>query len=263
MVGWAELPRSPGHAFYDRLQAILIEAGFDGFAERQCARPLRRQAGPAVAAAGPLLPDASGRLLRGDRQRARPGMALRRQPVAARVPAAGHDRAGARPFLAYVDGHGKQSRSWLYPSVVQRKPSEPKVCARRLRASFGCASAEAKAGSVQAIPTATRNSLVYRRASPVGVAGRSGQVRPYVRPVARPTPLATMGVRSRARHQSEQRARGAAKNTVSPGLSRPQPFPSRRSALPAGSAGLASAAFRAPERHATASAAAATRPFAR
>ena len=37
MVGWAELPRSPGHAFYGRLQAVLIEAGFDGFAERQCA----------------------------------------------------------------------------------------------------------------------------------------------------------------------------------------------------------------------------------
>src|SRR6476660_4108221 len=37
VVGWAELPRSPGHAFYDRLQAILIEAGFDGFAEGQCA----------------------------------------------------------------------------------------------------------------------------------------------------------------------------------------------------------------------------------
>ena len=37
MVGWAELPRSPGHAFYDRLQAVLIEAGFDGFAEGQCA----------------------------------------------------------------------------------------------------------------------------------------------------------------------------------------------------------------------------------
>jgi transposase len=36
MVGWAELPRSPGHAFYDRLQAVLIEAGFDGFAESQC-----------------------------------------------------------------------------------------------------------------------------------------------------------------------------------------------------------------------------------
>jgi transposase len=36
MVGWAELPRSPGHAFYDRLQAVLVETGFDGFAEAQC-----------------------------------------------------------------------------------------------------------------------------------------------------------------------------------------------------------------------------------
>src|SRR3954447_5766136 len=37
MLSWAELPRSPGHAFYDRLQAILIEAGFDRFAEGECA----------------------------------------------------------------------------------------------------------------------------------------------------------------------------------------------------------------------------------
>ena len=37
MVGWAELPRSPGHAFYDRLQAILVEAGFDRFIESACA----------------------------------------------------------------------------------------------------------------------------------------------------------------------------------------------------------------------------------
>ena len=37
MIGWAELPRSPGHVFYDRLQAILVEAGFDGFAEKECA----------------------------------------------------------------------------------------------------------------------------------------------------------------------------------------------------------------------------------
>jgi transposase len=36
MVGWAELPRSPGHAFYDRLQAVLVGAGFDRFAEEQC-----------------------------------------------------------------------------------------------------------------------------------------------------------------------------------------------------------------------------------
>jgi hypothetical protein len=36
MVGWAELPRSPGHAFYDRLQAVLVEAGFDRSAEKEC-----------------------------------------------------------------------------------------------------------------------------------------------------------------------------------------------------------------------------------
>jgi transposase len=36
MVSWAELPRSPGHAFYDRLQAVLVEAGFDRFAEARC-----------------------------------------------------------------------------------------------------------------------------------------------------------------------------------------------------------------------------------
>ena len=37
MLSWAELPRSPGHAFYDRLQAVLLEAGFDRFAEGECA----------------------------------------------------------------------------------------------------------------------------------------------------------------------------------------------------------------------------------
>jgi transposase len=37
VVGWAELPRSPGHAFCDRLPAVLVAAGFDGFAEQRCA----------------------------------------------------------------------------------------------------------------------------------------------------------------------------------------------------------------------------------
>ncbi len=37
MLSWAELPRSPGHVFYDRLQAVLVGAGFDSFAEKQCA----------------------------------------------------------------------------------------------------------------------------------------------------------------------------------------------------------------------------------
>jgi transposase len=45
MVGWAELPRSPGHAFYDRLQAVLVEAGFDRFAESECAPYYARERG--------------------------------------------------------------------------------------------------------------------------------------------------------------------------------------------------------------------------
>src|SRR6056297_1489494 len=36
MVTWRELPRSPGHAFYDHLQQVLVDAGFDAFAEMTC-----------------------------------------------------------------------------------------------------------------------------------------------------------------------------------------------------------------------------------
>ena len=36
VVTWAEMPRSPGHAFYDRLQDLLSEAGFDAFVEETC-----------------------------------------------------------------------------------------------------------------------------------------------------------------------------------------------------------------------------------
>ena len=37
LVSWAEMPRSPGHVFYDRLQSELVAAGFDGFVEGLCA----------------------------------------------------------------------------------------------------------------------------------------------------------------------------------------------------------------------------------
>jgi transposase len=36
ILSWDELPRSPGHVFYDRLQAVLREATFDAFVEDQC-----------------------------------------------------------------------------------------------------------------------------------------------------------------------------------------------------------------------------------
>lgn len=36
MVLWDELPRSPGHVFYDRLSAVLADTGFDAFVEAVC-----------------------------------------------------------------------------------------------------------------------------------------------------------------------------------------------------------------------------------
>ena len=59
MVSWSEMPRSPGHVFYDRLQLVLIEGGFDAFAEASCrpyyaARMPRR---PRYFAPGGLLAD--------------------------------------------------------------------------------------------------------------------------------------------------------------------------------------------------------------
>lgn len=37
MMTWAEMPRSPGHVFYDRLQEVLVSGGFDAFVEELCA----------------------------------------------------------------------------------------------------------------------------------------------------------------------------------------------------------------------------------
>src|SRR4030088_24110 len=36
IVTWAEMPRSPGHVFYDRLQEVLIAGDFDLFVETTC-----------------------------------------------------------------------------------------------------------------------------------------------------------------------------------------------------------------------------------
>src|SRR5215208_5711903 len=36
MVAWSEMPCSPGHVYYDRLQQVLVGAGFDGFVEDTC-----------------------------------------------------------------------------------------------------------------------------------------------------------------------------------------------------------------------------------
>jgi transposase len=36
VVSWSDVPRSPGHAFYDKLQKVLVDAGFDRFVESCC-----------------------------------------------------------------------------------------------------------------------------------------------------------------------------------------------------------------------------------
>jgi transposase len=36
LIGWHEMPRAPGHVFYDRLNAVLDEAGFDREVEALC-----------------------------------------------------------------------------------------------------------------------------------------------------------------------------------------------------------------------------------
>src|SRR4051812_8710096 len=82
MIGWAELPRSPGHAFYDRLQAVLVGAGFDRFAEKERAEEL----------VGVLLPEPRQQV---GGLEVRPGL----QPVA-RARRALRERVGARAPVA-------------------------------------------------------------------------------------------------------------------------------------------------------------------
>jgi len=64
-------------------------------------------------------------------------------------------------------------------------------------------------------PTSIRKAVGPLKAV-TGVCGGSGQSHPYVRPVARPPPLAIMDVRMRVRRQSGWRARGTRLSTASP-----------------------------------------------
>ena len=66
-----------------------------------------------------------------------------------------------------------------------------------------------------------RNNLasLMNRGSTWVAGERSGQMRPYVRPVSWGSPLAIMGVRLRVRHQSQPRAQGTMSCSVLPELS--------------------------------------------
>src|SRR3954464_6288908 len=64
---------------------------------------LRQDHGRALGAARPVLPHAHGRVLRGDRQRARNRVALLGLILVTRVPPPGGNRPGSGPFLAVED----------------------------------------------------------------------------------------------------------------------------------------------------------------
>src|ERR1019366_7203883 len=73
-----------------------------------------------------------------------------------------------------------------------------------------------------------RNNLAFLHEPLIDVGEKSGQLRPYVRPVARHLPLAIMGVRMRVRHQSVGRARGTTLLPVLPELFLTTAFPITR-----------------------------------
>jgi hypothetical protein len=110
LVTWSELLRSPGHVFYDRLLAILIRCRGASHYAIVRGRP-------------PLLPHAADRLFRRHRQRTRPGMALCRQLLVTRVPAARRARDCAGSFL--VEPHAFASAAGTARAGVHLRAAPP------------------------------------------------------------------------------------------------------------------------------------------
>ena len=100
LMTWADMPRSPGHVFYDRLQELLCERRGLTLSSKRPASHSTRQRWRAVAAAGSLFPHAYDRLFRRSRQRARHCLALR-------------DSRSLGDFLRLGSGDKVPDHSWL------------------------------------------------------------------------------------------------------------------------------------------------------
>lgn len=111
MLIWAEIPRSPGHVFYDRLQQLLAGAGFDAFVEHVCKPYYASKMG------APSLPP--GRYFRMHMVGYFEGLGSERGycvallgfSIAGRFPAAWQARQGSRSFVAVEDMRSPSARS--------------------------------------------------------------------------------------------------------------------------------------------------------
>jgi hypothetical protein len=98
-----ELPKSAGHPFYQRLNQLLAEARFDEWVERRCQQyyaPEEKRGQPSIP------PGLYFRMLlvgyfENLSQPTRHRLAVRRQPVAARLPGCSFKRDYARSFDAH------------------------------------------------------------------------------------------------------------------------------------------------------------------
>src|SRR4051794_118298 len=91
------LDQAPGFAVYHRVLSL------GRWSSRAVAHRLLVLLVAAFVPTGPVLPHAYGRVLRGDRQRARDRVALLGLILVTRVPPPGANRPGSGPFLAVED----------------------------------------------------------------------------------------------------------------------------------------------------------------
>ena len=102
-VAASDLPKSPGHPFYTRLNAMLDAARLRSVRGGPVSRVLRAGHGTTEPGAGSVLPVAAGRLLRRDRLGTRDRVARDRLVGGPQFCAAGGGRGGARSFDDFAD----------------------------------------------------------------------------------------------------------------------------------------------------------------
>lgn len=111
IVTWIDLPRSLGHAFYDKLQKGAARRRFRCLRRGRMQALLRSADRRAVVATGPVFPYAHGRLFRKARQRTGHRVALRQFLFAARFPAAFDTGQNSRSLLTVEDALASPARS--------------------------------------------------------------------------------------------------------------------------------------------------------